>query len=61
MDIMLSMCSTLKLADFNLISEADKIKLLGKVSKTSYIISRGIDTNLQLAGCIASIILDSSY
>jgi replication factor C subunit 2/4 len=58
-DIMLSMSGTLKLPDFNLVSEADKIKLLGKVSRASYIISKGIDTNLQLAGCISSILLDS--
>lgn len=58
-DIMLSMSGTLKLTDFKFLSEADKIKLLGKVCRASYIISRGIDTNLQLASCIASIILDS--
>jgi replication factor C subunit 2/4 len=55
-DIMLSMTNTLKLADYT-IDESIKIKLLGKVSKASYIISRGIDSDLQLIGCISDIIL----
>lgn len=57
-DILLSMSSTLKLADYMEMSEETKIKILEKVSKASYVISRGIDTNLQLIGCISSIMLD---
>jgi replication factor C subunit 2/4 len=57
-DITLSMMNTLRLAAYYDISEEDKIKLSNKVAKATNIISRGVDTNLQLTSCIASIIND---
>ena len=57
-DIMLSMSNTLKLSGYNGMDEAIKLKVLCEVSKTSYNISRGVDTDLQLIGCISSIILN---
>ena len=56
-DIVLSMISVLKSPGFPEIDETYKISLLGKISKTAFIISKGIDTPLQLTGCIASILL----
>jgi len=57
-DIMLSMSNTLKLSDYKEIDESTKLKILTEISKTSYNISQGVDTELQLIGCISSIILN---
>ncbi len=53
-DIMLSMTNVLKSHDLTEIDDATKIKFLEKISRTSYIISKGIDTDLQLSSCVAS-------
>jgi len=58
-DIMLAMINTIKLSEHLEFNEATKIKLMEHVAKTAYIISKGIDTNLQLSGCIASMSNDT--
>lgn len=54
-DISLSMINTLKDMDNSIFSEQVKIKYITEVSKSSLIISKGINTPLQLSGCIASL------
>lgn len=58
-DIMLAMFNTIKLMENTEFSEDTKLKLLDHVSKTAYIISKGIDTNLQITGCIAGMANDT--
>lgn len=54
-DIILGMINVLKLANCNL-SEKDKNYILRKVCNTAYIISKGINTDLQLYACVSDII-----
>ena len=51
-DISLSMITTLKDMDPKLIDEATRIKYLKEVSRTCLIISKGINSPLQLSGCL---------
>ena len=52
-DISISMMNSLKSIKFDMINEELKIKFLTEISKACLIISSGIDSNLQLTGCIA--------
>ena len=54
-DISLSMINTLKDMDNNVFDEKVKIKYMNEISKSSLIISKGINTPLQLSGCIAAL------
>jgi DNA polymerase III delta prime subunit len=58
-DITLAMINTIKLSDHLEFNEKTKIQLMEHVAKTAYIISKGVDTNLQLAGCIAAMANDT--
>ena len=53
-DISLGMLNVLKSIDCDYIDEQKKILYSDIISRTSMIISKGIDTRLQLTGCIAS-------
>ena len=55
-DIVLSMLSVLKSKYLPEIDEDLKIQFIRKISDTSIIISKGVDTALQLTGCIASMV-----
>jgi replication factor C subunit 2/4 len=57
-DIILGMMNILKYIDNKSITEENKIIISNSVNNTAYIISRGIDTNLQLTGCFIEIILN---
>ena len=57
-DILSSMTNTLKMPDFKEIPENIKIQFMKEIAKKSYIISKGIDTFMQLTACIANMILD---
>ena len=54
-DISLSMINTLKLSTFNDIDELTKIIYMKKISKTCLIVAKGINTPLQLTGCVADL------
>jgi replication factor C subunit 2/4 len=54
-DIVLGMLSTLKLSSFEDIDERIKIELIARICKTAYIISKGVDTILQLSSLIANL------
>ena len=54
-DISLSMIDTLKTIPKTIISEHTKIKYIMEVGKATLNISRGIDTFLQLTGCISKL------
>jgi replication factor C subunit 2/4 len=54
-DITMSMINTFKTTNINEIDEETKIKFLIEIHRTAHIISRGLDTPLQLTGCIANI------
>ncbi|QKF93859.1 replication factor C small subunit [Fadolivirus algeromassiliense] len=54
-DISLSMVSTIKNIDKDIINEAIKIKYMNEISKSCLVISKGMNTPLQLTGCIASL------
>jgi replication factor C subunit 2/4 len=55
-DIVLGMINTLKLDDFIDLTDDTKIKYMDRISHTAYIISKGLDTNVQLIGCIAELV-----
>ncbi|AYV78285.1 MAG: replication factor C small subunit [Edafosvirus sp.] len=55
-DITLSMINTLKLANYIEFDEKTKIMFMDKISRAAYIISKGIDTDLQLIGCVCSLL-----
>ena len=52
-DISISMIDTIKTTRLDEIDEETKIKFLAEISKTCLIISSGVDSALQLSGCIA--------
>jgi len=54
-DICSSMINTIKAHNFNIIDEETKIKFLNEICATSIIVNRGIDTPLQLSGCVAKL------
>ena len=54
-DISLSMVNTIKNIDKNILDEGTKIKYMDEISKTCLVISKGMNTPLQLTGCIASL------
>lgn len=54
-DITMSMINTFKTTDITEIDEATKIKFLVEINRTAHVISRGLDTPLQLTGCIANL------
>ena len=54
-DISLSMVETLKNIPRTVLTESTKIKYLTEVGRTALNISKGIDTYLQLTGCIAKL------
>jgi len=54
-DISLSMVNTLKDMNTDIFDEATKMKYMEEVGKTCLIISKGINTPLQLSGCIAAL------
>lgn len=54
-DISLSMINTLKTLDSSIINEHMKIKYMEEISKACLIISKGLNTKLQLTGCIAAL------
>jgi len=54
-DISLSMIDTLKNISKNILNEHTKIKYITEVGRAALNISRGIDTFLQLTGCIAKL------
>lgn len=56
-DISSSMINTLKSANIREIDERTKIKYMAEIGKTSLIIRRGVDTPLQLTGCVAKLCL----
>ena len=56
-DIINSLMYILKSNLFTDISEDLKINFFNKISNTCYIINKGIDTNIQLSGCIADMCL----
>lgn len=58
-DITVAMFNTIKLSDQLEFSEDTKIRLMDHISKASYIISKGVDTDLQLSGCVACMASDS--
>ncbi len=53
LDIMQNMFLRLKTENFNLISDDIKIKFFDIISQTLYIISKGIENNIELSACIA--------
>jgi len=55
-DISLSMINLLKSTELSEIDEETKIKYLNEISKTCIIISQGINSRLQLSGCLAKLI-----
>lgn len=56
-DIVLGMINVLKLLKGNkILTEQDKNFMMRKVCKTAYIISKGINTDLQLYSCVCEII-----
>jgi replication factor C subunit 2/4 len=56
-DLVLSMINTIKLMDSTILPTEIKIKYLEIITKTCMIISKGIDTKLQLTSCIANLCL----
>lgn len=57
-DIVVGIINLLKTTNMiNELSEKDKINFLMEFSKTNIIISKGLNTNTQLTGCICSLIL----
>ena len=54
-DIAFTMMYTLKNIDKNIIDEHTKIKFMEEIGKTSLVVSRGMNTPLQLTGCIAAL------
>ena len=54
-DISLSMLNTLKNINPNIIDEHTKIKYMEEISKACLVISKGMNTPLQLTGCIAAL------
>ena len=54
-DISLSMLNTLKNIGVNIIDEKTKIMYMEEISKTCLNISKGINTPLQLTGCVAAL------
>jgi len=54
-DISLSMIGTIKNMNNSNLSENTKIEFMNEISKTCFIISKGINTPLQLTGCICSL------
>lgn len=56
-DISIGMINTLKSSKIDEIDEATKIDYMREISKTCLIISKGVDTPLQLTGCITSMCL----
>lgn len=56
-DIILGMINVLKLAKYNDgLTESDKNYMLRKICNTAYVISKGINTDLQIFACISEII-----
>jgi len=55
-DIILSLLNVLKLVDISEIDESMKIKFMKEVAETCIVISRGVDSQLQITGCIARMI-----
>ena len=53
--ISLSMIETLKNIPKSILNESTKIKYITEVGRATLNISRGIDTYLQLTGCIAKL------
>ena len=49
------MINTLKLSGYIEFDEKTKMIFMDKISRAAYIISKGIDTDLQLIGCICSL------
>lgn len=56
MDILTSMKNTIKLDNISELTEKDKVEFLDAISESTYIVSQGMDTDLQLYGCISDII-----
>ena len=54
-DISLGMINTLKSIDIKEIDEKTKIKYLEEISRTALVISRGVDSPLQLTGCLCKL------
>jgi replication factor C subunit 2/4 len=54
-DISMSMLHTLKNINNNIMDEKTKIKYMEEISKACLIISKGLNTPLQLTGCIAAL------
>jgi replication factor C subunit 2/4 len=54
-DISLSMISTLRDMDPKLIDEKTRIKYLEEVSKTCMVINKGINSHLQITGCLCAL------
>lgn len=55
-DIILGIVNVLKLTKCDELNEKDKNYMLKRISNTAYIISRGINTELQLYACVSDII-----
>jgi len=58
LDIAMSMNDTLKYIDNKDLKESVKIKIMSEINQTCLIISKGINTPLQLSGCIAYLCLN---
>lgn len=56
-DILISMKNTLKTDTESDIEEANKIKIIKMVNESMFIVSHGLDTWLQLVGCVSNIYL----
>ena len=56
-DISSSMVNTLKSSNIKEIDEVTKIKYMSEIGRASLIIRKGVDTPLQLTGCIAKLCL----
>lgn len=54
-DIVLSVIRALKLPIMDDIAEQDKIKIMNTIGLSAYNISKGVDTDIQLIGCIADL------
>jgi replication factor C subunit 2/4 len=54
-DIIFTMIYTLKTMDKSILDEATKIYFMEEIGRTSLIVSRGVNTPLQLTGCLAAL------
>jgi replication factor C subunit 2/4 len=55
-DIVLGFMSLLKVIDSHVLTDPDKIYILNKVCRTAYIVSKGVNTDVQMYGLLSSII-----